>query len=513
MTENRRIILNTLATYGRSLLTLFIGLFTSRWVLAALGRTDFGLYGVIGGLIFFVSFINFMFTDSVARFYGISQGIARRDANSANAVEECRCWFCSAVTLMVVVPTLLVAIGYPVGVWAIRNWLNIPPNRIEACVWVFRFSCAGMWIGFAGVPFSAMYRAKQLIAELTVYSISQSILTFLFSWYMVNHEGDWLILYAFAMCTISILPQAVICIRAMIVFEECSFRLRYLFDLTRFKKLAAFAGWSFFGNLGWMLKSHGMAVLVNKYFGPDVNAAMTVSNQVNGHSNSLSAAVQGAFSPAIITAYGARDDRRFRSLVNMVCRLKAMLFVVFMLPLMVEIDTVLSLWLKTPPPFTGVLCCVALVSVLIDNSTNGFYIAICANGNISGYQISSGMFLILSLPIAWFAAALGTGVIGVAIAIAIAQLGASLSSVYFARRLMGFSIKQWVFRTVMPILSVCLFCGMSAFILRFFIDYGILRFLTSIVVVEILLLPALWLIVMDEAERKYVLKKFGSMGN
>ena len=50
MTQNRRIFLNIVATYGRSLFALVCGLFISRWVLAALGKTDFGLYGVVGGM-------------------------------------------------------------------------------------------------------------------------------------------------------------------------------------------------------------------------------------------------------------------------------------------------------------------------------------------------------------------------------------------------------------------------------------------------------------------------------
>jgi len=50
MSPNKRIFLNIVATYGRSLYALVCGLFISRWVLAALGKTDFGLYGVVGGM-------------------------------------------------------------------------------------------------------------------------------------------------------------------------------------------------------------------------------------------------------------------------------------------------------------------------------------------------------------------------------------------------------------------------------------------------------------------------------
>ena len=40
MTENRRIVLNVAATYGRSVYALVCGLFSGRWALMALGQTD-----------------------------------------------------------------------------------------------------------------------------------------------------------------------------------------------------------------------------------------------------------------------------------------------------------------------------------------------------------------------------------------------------------------------------------------------------------------------------------------
>lgn len=48
MTPNRRIFLNIIAMYGRSLYALVCGLFTARWVLEALGQVNFGLYGLVG---------------------------------------------------------------------------------------------------------------------------------------------------------------------------------------------------------------------------------------------------------------------------------------------------------------------------------------------------------------------------------------------------------------------------------------------------------------------------------
>ncbi len=58
MFPNRRIFLNIVATYGRSLFALVCGLFSARWVLEALGLEDFDLYGVVDGLVVFISVIN-----------------------------------------------------------------------------------------------------------------------------------------------------------------------------------------------------------------------------------------------------------------------------------------------------------------------------------------------------------------------------------------------------------------------------------------------------------------------
>ena len=58
MTANSRIILNFIATYGRSVYALLLGLFSARWILGALGKSDFGLFGVVGSIIIVIGFLN-----------------------------------------------------------------------------------------------------------------------------------------------------------------------------------------------------------------------------------------------------------------------------------------------------------------------------------------------------------------------------------------------------------------------------------------------------------------------
>ena len=63
-----RAFVNIIATYGRSVYALVFGLFTARWVLEALGRVDFGQYGLVGGLTVFIGFFNTLFSVATSRF-------------------------------------------------------------------------------------------------------------------------------------------------------------------------------------------------------------------------------------------------------------------------------------------------------------------------------------------------------------------------------------------------------------------------------------------------------------
>ena len=128
MSPNRRIFLNIVATYGRSLYALVLGLFTGRWVLMALGQVDYGLYGLVGGLAIFISFFNGLLSGAIARFYAFEIGRSQSASDAIAALEECRKWFNTALLIHTVVPVFCIVLGYPVGIWAIHNFLNLINN-------------------------------------------------------------------------------------------------------------------------------------------------------------------------------------------------------------------------------------------------------------------------------------------------------------------------------------------------------------------------------------------------
>ena len=507
MSPNQRIFLNIIATYGRSVFALVCGLFSGRWALQALGEVDYGLYGVVGGLTVFISFFNSVLAYSMGRFYALSVGAALKKGNEIDGLEECRRWFSIAVVIHTVVPALLLFVGYPIGEWSVRNFLSIPIDRVGSCVWVFRFVCISCFLGMVSVPFNAMYTAKQYIAELSVYSVATTLCNFFFLYYMVTHPGIWLHKYAFWSCLLAALPQLIISIRGCFIFKECRFRWHYAFDHVRFFALFKYTGWQMFGNLGSLARGQGMAVLVNKYFGPSVNAAMSIGNTVNGHANALAGAMQGAFMPAITAAYGSGDMMQTRNLMYRACKFGVLLSLIFTLPLCIEINEILRLWLVTPPKYTAGLCVSMMVALIIDKSTIGHMVVVHATGRIAKYQLLLGGALISALPLAWLFFHLGLGVYSLCVAIIITIAICAWGRIFFTRAYIGVPIREWLRKVFLPLMFTIVVTLAIGFLPSWFVASGFQRVCIITLTCEAALFLCAWYLVLDRTERAFVCAK------
>lgn len=511
MSPNRRILLNIAATYGRSLYALVCGLFTARWVYLTLGKSDYGLYGVVGGLTVFIAFINGVLGVSVGRYYAFSVGRAKIPGHEAEGLEECRQWFNTAFVIHSVVPLVLMIVGYPIGEWAVRHFLTIPVDRIEQFVWIFRFSCITCFWGMVSVPFNAMYAAKQYIAELTVYSFAQTTANVIFLYYMVNHPGDWLVRYGLWNCLLAIVPAIIITIRAYVVFPECRFNTSYMKSRRHLRELGAFSGWYAFGMLGNLCRFNALPVLLNKYFGPLQNAALSIANNVGAHTQTLAASLRTAFQPAIANALGAGEIRKAVSLMNRTCKFGTLLVLLFCIPVCLEIDEILRLWLKTPPETAAGLTIGVISALVLDKLTTGHFILINSSGRIKGYQISVGLCFMASLPIAWILMACGGSVYSIVYATNAVLIGATIVRIYFVHRHFAVSPRYWLNRVLLPLFATVILSTATGLVPGLLLPPSISRILATSIVVELVFLPFAWLLVLDQDERSYLVSKIQSL--
>lgn len=505
MTENRRIALNTVATYGRSIFGVLCGIFSTRWVLEALGQVDFGLYGLIGSMVIFISFLNIQFASAIARYYAYAIGAAKASMDNKSGMEECRAWFSIAVLIHLVLPGCLLAVGYPVGIHAIDNgWIEIPPDRLSACVWLWRFVCASCFVGMLNVPFQAMFTAKQYISELTIYSFMQTVMRTAFIGYMVSHPRDWLVGYGLGMFAVSVIPSILVCIRAHWIFPECRFQFRFLKQLWRVRKLGSYAFWQGIGGSGYIASHQGMSILVNNSFGPRLTGSFSVAETVAGEAASLTGALQGAFAPAITTAYGEGNMVRMRDLAYHACRYGTLLTMLFAVPMALEIDTLLRIWLKDPPPYASEMCLCALAFITIEKLSTGHLTAVNASGRVARFQLFRGLLRVSVIPIALLFYFMQLGVSLTVMALPISAGMVVLCDVWLARTRVGMDVVRWLKEVLCPLMAVGGISLIVGFIPHLSMVSTLGRLFVSTILALVAMLTAAWWIVLSNKERERI---------
>lgn len=504
MTAGKRIILNVLATYGRSLLSLAFGLFTGRWALMALGEVDYGLFGLVAGLTVIVTFFNGLFASAVSRFYAVSVGASHKPGEEAEGLQLCREWFNTALLIHTALPIAAMIIGYPIGEWVVRNFLNIPAARVETCVVMFRLVCFSCFVAMVNAPFNAMYTARQEIAELTIYSVCQTTANFVLVYYMVTHPGDWLLRYTIGVVAINTVPQILMCIRACRVFPECHFDRRLLFLPHRIKALSVFVCAQFWAAIGGIFQMQGQAILVNKFLGPRFNASMAVGSTVTGHVMTLSSSLNGAMSPAVMNAAGEDDWDKMRRHAYRACKFGAIFFLLFVIPAALEVDELFVLWLKNPPPLAGVICLFLMYGEFAEKVSFGYSMAIFAQGDVGRYQFWIGNACLLSVLVAAIFLWMGLSLWGVGLGVVVLKTMVIVIRLHYGRKQVAMSARYWFRHVFLPVSFVGTLTAGFGCIPRLVMDACFVRVMLTTAASLCVFVPLIWLFVLDNAERGFM---------
>lgn len=500
LNKTRRIILNTLATYGRSVFSLFVGVFSSRWLLQGLGAEDLGLQGVVGSLITAIVIFETVMQVAVARFYAYAIGQIEVLGEEKGRDEVCH-WFNVVLFIHTILPFLVVIVGYPLGTYAIRHWLVIPAERMDACLWVFRCSMVSTFISMLSVPYIAMYQARQNIVELSVFGVLRSVINFGFTFSLLYVTCDRLkYTGTFGMC-VSLVILGIQMYRARKLFPECRLNLGYLVDIGRLRQV----GWYFlcemYSCVGSMIVNQGAVLIINRHFGAKTNAAMTIGNTLSSQASSLSSALTGAVLPAITSEEGAGEREKMLRLAARSSKFSVLLVLVFCIPLMAEIDEVLCLWLVNPPPYTGGFCTCILIAFVIEKLGIGHHAAISAKGKIGLYHCFVGTTAISSVLISLTLIWLGVGPVSVAVTFIIINALVCIERIGFAKVLVDMPIWPYLKTVVIPlaVLSGVSFAG--AYAVTHFLPASFVRVCITSVVSVICMVAVAWPFVLDAEER------------
>ena len=398
MSNNKLIAKNTMLLYIRMLIMMAVGLFTSRIVLGALGASDYGILNVVGGIVFMAAFLNAGLSQATQRFisYELGTGDTKRLANV----------FSNAQIVHVIIALIVLLLSETMGVWFVNNCLNISPNRMVAANWVFQFSIFSYLITIISVPYNSVIVAHEHMNAFAYISIFEVAFKLLVAYCLVLFETDKLILYSFLLFSVSLIIRLCYGLYCKHNFEECN--TRFSIDKSLLKEMGSFAGWSMLGNLGFIGRDQGANVILNIFSGTTLNAARGIALQVSSLVNQFSANFTTAMNPQITKLYAAGDLRKCSTLVYEGSKFSFFLLSAIAIPVIINSDYLLTLWLGDVPPFTSQFLILSLIVSALYCLTQTVTVAIQATKRMRTFQLGICLLLLCELPFVWLILALGS---------------------------------------------------------------------------------------------------------
>ena len=464
---NKRIAKNTLVLYVRMLFTMGISLFTSRVILQTLGVEDYGISSVVGGVISMFTFINAAMVSSTQRYLNFE--LVRGDANQLRSV------FSTSLQIHALIALAIIVLSETVGLWFLNEKLVIPEARMTAAMWVYQCSILSCAVSIMSTPYNAVIVAHEKMSAFAYISILDVSLKLLVVYLLVVLPFDKLIILAILNLLVQLFIRYIYTLYCHRHFPESYFQFR--FNKTLFKEMFGFAGWSFWGNLAAILYTQGLNMMLNIFFGPIVNAARGIAVQVQSAVQQFVGGFQTALNPQITKNYASNNLPQMHSLMFRSARFSFLLLFFLSLPVLMETNFILTLWLKTVPDdaviFTQIMICISLIYT----TANPCIIANQATGKVKIYQMVVGGILLMILPISYVVLKLGAPAYSVFIVHFCIESLAQFSRMYMLRKLIHLPLWQYMKNIYIPIVSTVVIAIILPLVVRMQVAEGWLRFL------------------------------------
>ena len=464
--NNKRIAKNTLVLYVRMFVMMFIGFFTARITLNALGVDDYGINNVVGGLVSMFSLLSSSLTSASSRF--ITFALGKGD------FEEQKRTFATTVNIHIILAVVVVLAIETIGVWFLNHKLNIPPDRMVAAHWVLQCSVVSFTLGLLSVPYNSSIIAYERMSAFAYLTIFDAVCKLIVVGSIYYYGGDKLILFSVLSLLPLLIRQGIYVWYCKRNFRECVYELQW--DKKIFREMFAFSGWNFIGCTAGLMRDQGVNLVINIFTSPAVNAARGIAMHLNGLIGQFTGNFMVSLNPQITKYYAVGDLTHMHKLIYYGTRFSYYLFMFISIPVIFEIEPILAVWLGEVPAHTVLFTRLVLVLSLIDIFSQTLITAQNATGNIRNYQLVVGGLYLLNLPFSYFLLKMGLIpeiTLVVAIVIAIACMIARLCFLRYSIKLRVF---DYVMRVVVNGLLVTAFSLILPAICYFYIAEPVWRF-------------------------------------
>lgn len=501
-TSNKRIAKNTIFLYFRMAIIMIVKLYTSRVLLDVLGINDYGIWNVIAAFVISFSFISSPLTTATQRFLNFEMGKGGKQLNEI---------FCTSIELFFIIGIVIVLIFETFGVWFINHKMNFAPDKMIVVNWVFQFSILTFFINLIKMSYDAALVASEKMSFYAFFCIIETSLLLAVAFLIQgNLPISKLIAYGFltTIVTISVLLGYIIYCRKHIPYTK----FHFFWNKSLVIKMGSFSGWNLFSGLASMTAMQGLNVMINIFFGVALNAAYGVSMQIRGAIAVIMDNLLKAANPQIVQSYSSGQINRMTSLLFNILKVTYILCLTFMIPLIVNMDFILHIWLgNNIPQYTQQFATLTLLQLLLVCLGNPIDVAIFATGKIRTFQLCLSGTIFLNIIISYIFFKLGYGVIWSFYTRCCVEFLILIVRLLFLKRQLGIKLLTISKKVFLPILLITTIStlGLILFHSTFTFENGWFRILMSCALFIPMTLLLSWYIVLTTDQRqhaKYLLK-------
>lgn len=374
-------------------ITVFISLYSTRLILAALGVSDFGLFNLVGGVISMLGFLNSSMAAATQRFMSFALG--------AGDLEKVKRIFNMSSLLHWGIAVLVLLLLEGAGYFFFHGVLNIAPDRIEVAKLIYQFMVISTLFTVISVPYEAVITSHENMLVYAIMGVIEAICKLGIAFYITYTGIDHLVMYGLLMAALSILLLLIKRIYCHQVYEECHLHVKQYYDKPLLKEMGGFAGWSLLGISSGMIANYGQSIVLNIYFGTFVNAAQSIAVQISGQLGFFSLTLTKVMNPIIDKYEGSGDRMNMVKSTFIGTKVSFFLLSILYIPFLIEMPLILKYWLKNVPEYTIIFCRLLLIRNLLEQ----FYIplsnALNAVGNIKSYQKYNAFFNVIPIIVGW----------------------------------------------------------------------------------------------------------------
>ena len=501
--RSERIAKNTGFMFVRLLVTVFIGLFTSRVVLQTLGIEDFGLNNLVGGLVVAFSFLQSALNNATSRYLTFDIG----KGNLENLTKT----FSMTMNSELILSAIIILLAEIIGPWFIANKLVIPEGRLSAALFVYQLSIVNFVIGLILTPYNSLIIAYEHMNFYALTSVVGVVFKLLIVYLLWLIPFDKLYVFAILGCSVTVIMSF-----WQVYYCRKHFpNVRYIkyWDKGLIKQFLSYSGWSLIVNMTDIAVSQCISIFFNLFKGVVANAAWGVSNQVNqqlaGFLNSFST----SYNPQIIKSYAAKDFEYFYRLIFSASKLSYFLYFGFSFPIIINIHLILKVWLGAPPPMSDVFLLLIILYTIFDSFQYPLITSVHATGYLKVHQPMMACIKLLNIPLSYLLLKLGAPVYSILVVYVSLNALCAVCRTIYLRFLIHLDLKAYARNCLLPMLLTSVVSVAIPIVCYFKLTNGWLLLLASILSFFTIYLPVIYFYALNEAEKNTVKAIVGEIGN